>query len=255
MATATVVQFEITGRDGEALNRFYAGLFGWEMQRTGTPGYCRVVASETGISGAVGPSWDDGPGQVTVLVEVADLQETLSRAAELGGTSCGKPHEVPQASLAFTYIADPEGHVIGISQGLQCALERFESTRSESKGALGAVQFEIAGHDSDGLSRFYASLFGWQFRASTVTPGIQLVAADEAGISGHIARSWDGGAGWVTFYVDVPDLHSRLSLAEELGGTIIRPPHEIPQVSITFALIADPEGHVVGLRERMQPHA
>jgi predicted enzyme related to lactoylglutathione lyase len=250
MPTPTVVQFEITGRDGDALSRFYARLFGWEMQETGTPGYYRVVANDMGISGAVGPSWDGGPGQVTVLVEVADLQETLSRAEALGGTRCGEPHEVPKAGLTFTYVTDPEGHVVGLAQGLQRALAQFESTRGESRATLAAVEFEITGHDGAALSRFYACLFGWQFHESTITPGVHLVAASEAGISGHTASSWDGGAGWLTIYVEVPDLHGRLALAAELGGTIIRPPHEIPPAGISFAFVADPEGHVVGLRER-----
>jgi predicted enzyme related to lactoylglutathione lyase len=42
-------------------------------------------------------------------------------------------------------------------------------------------------------------------------------------------------------------VEEHLYYAEELGGRVIAPPHKIPELGITFALFADPEGHVVGL--------
>lgn len=77
---------------------------------------------------------------MTILVEMADLEETLSLAEELGGTVIGassgragqkaqwrgRYYEVPQAGIRFAYVADPEGHVVGLAQGLQRGLELFE---------------------------------------------------------------------------------------------------------------------------------
>jgi uncharacterized protein len=40
-----------------------------------------------------------------------------------------------------------------------------------------------------------------------------------------------------------------LDKAEQLGGKTIMPVTELPQV--TIALLADPEGHVIGLAESM----
>jgi predicted enzyme related to lactoylglutathione lyase len=120
-----VVQFEITGKDSAALQRFYARLFDWEIHQTGTPSYGRIRAAENSIPGAIGASWDGGAGLATVLVEVANLQETLVRAKELGGQVMSARHEVPQAGVSFAYVADPEGHVIGLAQGLQRSNERF----------------------------------------------------------------------------------------------------------------------------------
>jgi len=51
MAKPKVVQFEITGKASATLQRFYAGLFGWEMQQTGTPGYGRVLAEAEKLGG------------------------------------------------------------------------------------------------------------------------------------------------------------------------------------------------------------
>jgi uncharacterized protein len=128
-----VVQFEITGRDNAALQRFYEGLFGWELQ--GREGYRRTSASETGLPGAVGStrsgpnggrdeSWDGGGGQVTVYVEVADVRKSAATAEELGGTVIAPPYDVPGRELTLAFIADPEGHVVGLAQGLQSAIEQ-----------------------------------------------------------------------------------------------------------------------------------
>ena len=131
MTTPAVIQFEITGPDGAALQQFYARLFDWPIQQTGTSGYGRVPPTAGSIPGAVGPSWDGGPGQLTIYVEVDDLDATLARAVELGGRPVGAPLAKPEANLRFAFVADPAGHVIALAQGLQAALERFPwSTRA-----------------------------------------------------------------------------------------------------------------------------
>jgi predicted enzyme related to lactoylglutathione lyase len=112
------------------------------------------------------------------------------------------------------------------------------------------VQFEITGRDSAALKRFYALLFGWQMGESTITPEYHVVEANGSGIPGGIGTGWDGASGQLTFYVEVDDLEENLYYAEELGGKVIAPPHEIPQLGIKFALFADPEGHVLGLMKR-----
>jgi hypothetical protein len=54
------------------------------------------------------------------------------------------------------------------------------------------------------------------------------------------------GNGHVTFYVGVDDPQSYLDKAESLGGKTVMPVTEIPNM-VTFALFADPEGHMVGV--------
>jgi predicted enzyme related to lactoylglutathione lyase len=133
-----VVQFEITGRDAGRLQAFYRDLFGWQLQ--GTPGgqtatYRRTSAADTGLPGAVGPTrsgpnaardadWDGGSGQLTVYVEVEDIEQVVARAEKLGGTIVAPVHEVPGKRLRLAFVADPEGHVVGLSQGLQDAIRQ-----------------------------------------------------------------------------------------------------------------------------------
>ena len=119
MATAPAVAwFEVTGRDGEALQRFYASLFGWEIQDPGDDsGYGLVTAAANGIGGGIGASQDGGPGQVTFYVEVDDPEAYLAKVQELGGTTIVPPTHIEQFGLTFAFFADPEGHVVGLSKG------------------------------------------------------------------------------------------------------------------------------------------
>jgi uncharacterized protein len=107
--------------------------------------------------------------------------------------------------------------------------------------------FEIVGRDGQRLRAFYGELFDWKITTDDSDMDYGLVPAAEGGIGGGIGRSQDGGAGQVTFYVEVDDPAAYLAKAERLGGQTILPPMEIPGYNLTVALLADPEGHVIGL--------
>jgi hypothetical protein len=118
MATPVVGWFEVTGKDGPALQKFYAKLFGWTVADAGSgSGYGLVEAGEKGIGGGIGASQDGGPGAVTFYVEVDDLAGYLAKAEKLGGQTVVPPTEIPDFGLTFAFFADPEGHVVGLSKG------------------------------------------------------------------------------------------------------------------------------------------
>jgi predicted enzyme related to lactoylglutathione lyase len=127
---------------------------------------------------------------------------------------------------------------------------KMDTSAPKAKDATAAqpvVWFEVVGKDGPALQRFYGKLFNWQVSDAGDGSGYGLVQAAEKGIGGGIGKSQDGGLGHVTFYVEVADPAAYLKRAEQLGGTVILPPTELPQFRLTFALFADPEGHVIGL--------
>jgi uncharacterized protein len=107
--------------------------------------------------------------------------------------------------------------------------------------------FEVVGKDGDKLRRFYGDLFDWQIQDSGGEQNYGLVAAAEKGIGGGVGASPDGGSGHVTFYVEVDDLSAYLKKAEGLGGSTVMPPTDIPAFNLSFAMLTDPEGHLIGL--------
>ena len=120
MATQNpVVWFEVVGKDGGKLRRFYSDLFGWKIEgATGDMDYGLVTAVNGGIGGGVGSSQDGDEGHVTVFIEVDDPNAYLAKAEKLGGKTVVPPTEVPSYNLMFAYFTDPQGHLVGLTKGV-----------------------------------------------------------------------------------------------------------------------------------------
>ena len=119
-----VVHFEVMGRDGEALKRYYGELFEWRID-SGNPMNYGLVDREgnlngdgIGIGGGIGqmPDGIDAPGALTFYVQVPDVEASLAKAERLGGTRLLGPAEVMDG-LVIGMFADPEGHPVGVMSG------------------------------------------------------------------------------------------------------------------------------------------
>lgn len=119
MAKPVVARFEITGKDGAKLRRFYSDLFDWKIAEGAKgSGFGVVPAGDHGISGTIGPDRTGGHGHVSFYVEVDDPAGYLAKAERLGGKTVVPPTEVAEFGLVFAFFADPEGHVVGLSKGV-----------------------------------------------------------------------------------------------------------------------------------------
>jgi predicted enzyme related to lactoylglutathione lyase len=113
-----VTHFEITGKDGEALKKYYGDLFGWSIDSNNSMNYGMISAQDNrGAGGGISATQDGGPGMVTVYVEVSSVQEYLDKAVALGGKVLMPAMAVPDGPTIGMF-ADPEGHVIGLSEDM-----------------------------------------------------------------------------------------------------------------------------------------
>jgi uncharacterized protein len=115
MADARVIQVEIVGKDQVALQRYYGDLFGWAFDTSNPGGYGMTDPATTGVTIGVGGTPDGSAGHVTGYVTVANVDATLARAVELGGTVI-MPSFSPAPGVTLGLAADPEGHIIGLTQ-------------------------------------------------------------------------------------------------------------------------------------------
>jgi predicted enzyme related to lactoylglutathione lyase len=111
-----VNHFEITGKDGKKLQQFYGQLFDWKVDANNPMDY-GMVQLEGGVSGGIGGTPDGTNGIVTVYVAVDDAQKYLDKAVSMGGSVVMPVTEIP-GYVTIAQFADPEGHVIGLSQGM-----------------------------------------------------------------------------------------------------------------------------------------
>jgi uncharacterized protein len=115
-----VVHFEVVGKDGERLQQYYGDLFGWNINADNPMQYGMVDGKDnktsdgsTGIGGGVGQGPEGYEGHVTFYVEVPDVEASLAKAEELGGTRMMGPDK-PMEGLEIGLFTDPEGHTIGV---------------------------------------------------------------------------------------------------------------------------------------------
>lgn len=109
--------------------------------------------------------------------------------------------------------------------------------------------FEVVSTDHERAQSFYAELFGWQVAADASTDGYGLVdtGAGPGAIGGGIGPSQAPGDTGLKIYVRVEDLQGVLARAEDLGGTPLLPPTDLPGGYGRIAVFADPDGNPVGL--------
>ena len=106
------------------------------------------------------------------------------------------------------------------------------------------VFFEIVGGDGPAQQRFYGDLFGWEVNPVESTGGTYARVAG-AGLDGGVG-AFPGAPNYVTVYVRASDPAAALRRAQELGGTTLMEPREVPG-GITVAMFRDPAGNAVGL--------
>ena len=110
-----IIHAEVVGRDGKAIQKFFGDVFEWDIDTNFPGGYGMTKSDETGLVFGSGDSPDGGAGHVTFYVGVDDLDATLARAVAAGGRVV-VPKMSPAPDTWIGLVADPEGHVIGVSQ-------------------------------------------------------------------------------------------------------------------------------------------
>lgn len=108
---APVTWFEINTSDSAAARKFYAELFGWELQVLDDTYALVSTGEDAGIGGGIGQA--QGPNQVTFYIEVDDPQAYLDRINDAGGKTIVPVTEVPDV-VTFAQFADPQGNVVGL---------------------------------------------------------------------------------------------------------------------------------------------
>lgn len=112
---------------------------------------------------------------------------------------------------------------------------------------------EIPSAQPESAKRFYGNVFGWTF---TDVPALNytLYSAGEGEIGGGL---WNPAAGvprQIVNYVNVSDIEATVAKVEQYGGKLVNPKMEVPNAG-WFALVADPDGNVVGLWKNLKPPA
>jgi len=121
------------------------------------------------------------------------------------------------------------------------------------------VHFEIPAQDVEKIKQFYEQVFGWkitQYPSPLDYWVIQTVPVDEngvpqrPGINGGMFRKLEAGIKPINYFA-VESINDFLAKIEKLGGKVISPKQEVPNVG-WIAAAEDPEGNQFALIQPLQ---
>ena len=106
------------------------------------------------------------------------------------------------------------------------------------------IHAEIRSEDPDATRAFFGELFGWTY-SDGAFPGYAFADTGADGALPTAIGPLQGGTDSVLFFVGVDDVEATLERAEQLGGKTIQPAQQVP--GVTFGVLADAQGHVIGV--------
>ncbi len=119
------------------------------------------------------------------------------------------------------------------------------------------IWYELMTTDRAAARQFYTAVVGWQHQESQL-PGLQydMFSAGGTAVAGMMdqpedVRRMGAPPSWIG-YVAVDDVDATAAKVTATGGTVHVPPRDIPQVG-RFAIMADPQGAVLGLLRAANP--
>jgi predicted enzyme related to lactoylglutathione lyase len=219
---------------------FFSKLLDWDYGDIPGMGHLILVDGHPvgGLFDLGGPQTPPGtlPG-IGVMVRVESADATAARAAELGGTAKPAFDIAEQGRMAECH--DPNGANFDLWQG-----NRSQGTDADPMTHGAPSWFENMASDRDRAVAFYQALFGWApesqemdgFRYTSFTLGGEYVAGmmQITPDMGSFPSHWG-------VYITVRDADAAAEQAKALGGQVMLPPRDIPNIG-RFAGIVSPQG-------------
>jgi predicted enzyme related to lactoylglutathione lyase len=244
-AAGTFCWPELSTADVPAAKAFYSALLGWEpndspMPEGGAYTMLKVGGKDVGAMATMQePQKKAGvPPHWMSYVAVTNADQTVQKAAALDGTILAGPFDVMDAGR-MAVIKDPTGAIFSIWQ----AKSHPGVTRINEVGAL--CWTELYTNDMSKAVAFYEGLFDWTGKPlDGPTPYTIFFFKDQEKMAGgalQMTKEMQGmPAHWLPYF-QVEDTDNVVGSARALGGTVIVPPMDIPNVG-RMATIADPQG-------------
>ncbi len=107
------------------------------------------------------------------------------------------------------------------------------------------VHIEFSAINTEETARFYSNVFGWQTQQMPKMDYVGFEAEGGPG-GGFNPVNEQNPNGTTIVYIATDDIEGDLNKIESLGGKIIVPKSEIPQIG-WFAIFSDLSGNQVGL--------
>lgn len=229
--------------DQMSAKSFYAKVFGWDTHDSPLPGggsYTLLRKNGKDVGGLYQLNPDQKkmgiPPHWLSYVAVASVDEATKKANALGAQTMMGPFDVMTAGR-MSVLKDPTGAVFALWQ----ARQHIGSVLVNEPGA--PTWNELATSDTRAARAFYTGLFGWSADEQQMGPMKYTVFKNgdrPAGGMYDLPKEWAGVPPHWMVYFAVADCDAIVEQVKGLGGTVMAPPSDIPNVG-RFAILQDPQ--------------
>jgi predicted enzyme related to lactoylglutathione lyase len=235
------VWFELLTQDIDKASKFYDALFGWRTapvtMGSGEP-YPMINNGEQGIGG-----YRKGPPTVkshwVSYLSVPDVDASHSAAVARGCRIMMAPTDIGLVGRAAA-MADPTGASFCVWKG-----SSGDPVDVDQTPMGGWFWNELWSSDASRALAFYESMFGFMHEAMPMGPMTYYVLKHGGLSRGGLCQSVNPAAKsmWLP-YVAVPDCDGTARKVAALGGQVVSPPSNIPDIG-RFAIAVDTTGAAV----------
>jgi len=241
--------------DPAAAKRFYGDLFGWVAEdMPAGPGMTYTMFKLRGgyVTGLYSLQEMDArgvPPHWIPFVNVNDADEVARKAAQAGGRVLMGPSDVLDVGRSAA-LHDPAGARLAI----------WQARKHRGAGIVGEdgamCWNELLTPDTGAAAKFYAATFGWtaELVDTSADNTYTIFKSGPTMISGMLsrpARLADVPPNWLTYF-GVADCDGAARRVGELGGTVLWPPRDIPNVG-RFAVCQDGQRAVFAVATFLPP--
>jgi predicted enzyme related to lactoylglutathione lyase len=232
---------DLSSPDPAGSSGFYGELFGWSATEPGpveeTGGY-QMFQQDGKAVGGLSPIMQEGqPTAWLTYITVESADDTAAKVGAAGGQTLLAPMDVMDVGRMAIFM-DPTGGAFAVWEprahaGAEIVNEPFSLAWNE-----------LATRDTEAAKPFYAAVFGWD--AETQTDGPMPYTMWKLGgnlVGGMIEMNEtfppEVPAGWGVYFA-VRDADATAAKAQELGGSVVIQPLDVPVGRM--ASIVDPQG-------------
>ena len=243
------VWHDLLTTDSPAVEKFYAGLFGWtfEVQKGRENPYKAIRLAGVPIGGIVDVSAmkADTPSSTWLsYVSVADVDKTVAAMRSRNCKVLREPGPVGAAAIAAV-VVDPQGAILGLAK-----IAKGDPPDVDLVPEGSFLWMEYVAEDAPGAIAFYKDALGYAAERIDGGAAVEYYAlkVGDKPRAGLYATPWkEVRSNWLP-YVRVADAGAAAKKAESLGGRILLAPK--PEVrNGTLAIVTDPSGAALALQK------
>jgi len=251
------VWHDLNTTDVEGAKRFYGEVFNWKFEGSD---YVHVSAGDKMIGGIrkLGPNEHQPPSWLG-YVQVEDVAATVATIEKQKGRVYMPTTKMEKVGT-FAVTADPTGAVFAPWRSARAEENQPEGPQ-QPKPQMGTFCWdELATTDPKAAGAFYEAVFGWKPHSVDMGGGMTYTLFHRPGTkgmdggpigAGGMMKSPEGvpHSFWLA-YVAVESADRSSAQAAKLGGKVMVPPTDIPNVG-RFSCWSDPQGAAIAV---LQPN-